>query len=89
MEIKTTVSEFSKNIKHYHLQPDTYIRVIVNDPDGESANAVESNKLPAITPKEQKRLLNLIPSIYQPKASEELIGIIEESRMNTDSLNLE
>lgn len=89
MEIKTTVSEFSENIKQYHLQPDTYIRVIVNDPDGESTNIAENSKLPAITPEEQKRLLNLIPSKYQAEASEEMIGIIEESRMNTDSLSFE
>ena len=41
MEIKTTVRDFSKNIKQYHLQPGTYIRVIVNDRTGESANAAE------------------------------------------------
>lgn len=76
MEIKTTIREFPKNIKQYHLQPDTYIRVIVNDLTGESVNAAESNKLPAITPEEQRRLLNLIQSEYQPDASEELVGII-------------
>ncbi len=89
MEIKTTVREFSKNIKQYHLQPDTYIRVIVNDLTGESINVAESNKLPAITPEEQRRLLNLIQSEYQPDASEEMVGIIERSHTNTDSLNLE
>ena len=89
MEIKTTVRDFSKNIKQYHLQPGTYIRVIVNDRTGESANAAEKNKLPAITPEEQRRLLNLIQSEYQPDASEELIEVIEKSHINTDSLNLE
>jgi len=88
MEIKTTVSKFYENVKHYHLQPDTHIRVIVSDPDANPAKAAENNRLPAITPEEQRRLLDLIPSEYQSEASEELIGIVEKSRINTDTLNL-
>lgn len=53
MEIKTTVSKFSENIKDYHLKPDTYIRVIVNDPDGKPVKAPGINKLPVITSEEQ------------------------------------
>lgn len=82
MEIRTTIKDFPKQIKRYHIPPETSIRVIIGD-----FNAEEDLPLPLIKPEEQRHLLNLIPNKYE-NASEELIGIIEESRMNTDDINL-
>jgi hypothetical protein len=90
MEIITRVKDFPEKIRRHHISPDTYIRVIIDNHDTRLKDIYEDNLLlPIIRPEEQRRLLNCIPSEYQPGASEELIKIIEESRINTDSLNLE
>jgi hypothetical protein len=41
-----------------------------------------------MTPEEQRYRLNCIPSEYEKDSSEELIRIIEESHLNTDTVNL-
>lgn len=78
MEIVTRVRDFSEKIKYHRIPPDTYIRVIID----------KSEELPIISHEEQKRILNLIPKDYQSGASEELIKIIGESHMNTETLEL-
>jgi hypothetical protein len=90
MEIVTTVKDFPEKIKSHHISPDTYIRVIIDNRDARLKDVNEDNlELPIMKPEEQRRLLNFIPGDYQPGASEELIKIIEESRVNTDRLSLE
>jgi hypothetical protein len=90
MEIITTVKDFPEKIRSHHISPDTYIRVIIDNHDTKPKDITEDNLLlPTMKPEEQRRLLNFIPDEYQPGASEELIKIIEESRTNTDSLNLD
>ncbi|MGD2087604.1 MAG: hypothetical protein PVH61_15565 [Candidatus Aminicenantes bacterium] len=85
MEIITTVKDFPEKIRSHHISPDTYIRVIIDNHD---TNTQDNTLLPTMKPEEQRRLLNFIPKEYHPEASEELIKIIEESRINTDSLNI-
>ena len=76
-------------IRSHHISPDTYIRVIIDDHDSKLGDIKgDTLLLPLIRPEEQRRLLNSIPDKYQPGASQELIKIIEESRVNADSLNL-
>jgi hypothetical protein len=90
MEIITTVKEFPEKIRSHHISPDTYIRVIIDNHNTRPKDINEDNLLlPIMRPEEQRRLLNSIPGEYQPGASEELIKIIEESRINTDNLSLE
>jgi len=89
MEIISTVKDFPVKIVSHHISPDTYIRVIIDDHDSKLGDIKgDTLLLPLIRPEEQRRLLNSIPDQYQPGASKELIKIIEESRVNTDSLNL-
>jgi hypothetical protein len=89
MEIITTVKDFPVKIRNHHISPDTYIRVIIDDHDLKPGDIKGYNLLlPVIRAEEQRRLLDSIPQKYQPGASQELIKIIEESRFNTDSLNL-
>jgi hypothetical protein len=89
MEIITTVKDFPVKIKSHHISPDTYIRVIIDDQDLKSGDIKgDTLLLPVIRPEEQRRLLNSIPNRYQVGASEELIKIIDESHVNTDSLRL-
>jgi hypothetical protein len=89
MEIITTVKDFPVKIGSHHISPDTYIRVIIDDHDSKLGDIKgDTLLLPLIRPEEQRRLLNSIPDQYQPGASQELIKIIEESRVNADSLNL-
>jgi hypothetical protein len=90
MEIITTVKDFPEKIRSHHISPDTYIRVIIDNHDTKQKDITGENLLlPTMEPKEQRRLLDSIPGEYQPGASEELIKIIEESRTNTDILNLD
>ena len=90
MEIITTVKDFPEKIRSHHIPPDTYIRVIIDNHETNPKDITEDDLLlPVIKPEEQKRLLDFIPGEYQQGASEELIKIIEESRTNTDSLNLD
>ncbi len=89
MEIITTVKDFPVKIRSHHISPDTYIRVIIDDHDSKLGDIKgDTLLLPVIRSEEQRRLLNSIPDQYQPGASQELIKIIEESRVNADSLNL-
>ncbi len=88
MEIRTTLKDFSERMKYYHILPETYIRVIIDDTAVKVGNTDKVNTLPFITPEEQRRLLSLIPGEYYPDASEELIKIIEESHINTDMPDL-
>jgi hypothetical protein len=90
MEIITTVKDFPEKIRSHHISPDTSIRVIIDNHDTGPGNINEDILLlPIMRPEEQRRLLNFIPGEYRPGASEELIKIIEESRINTDNLNME
>ncbi|MCP4699520.1 MAG: hypothetical protein GY862_22130 [Gammaproteobacteria bacterium] len=90
MEIRTTVRDFSEQIKYHHISPDTCIRVIVDElePVIKENDKTGSQLLPVITPEEQRYRLNLMPNEYDPEGSEELIKIIEESHTNTDSFHL-
>ncbi len=88
MEIRTTLKNFSEQMKYYRILPETYIRVIIDDTTVKTGNTGRMNTLPFITPEEQRRLLSLIPGEYHPGASEELIKIIEESHINTDMPDL-
>ena len=89
MEIITRVKDFPGKIRSHHISPDTYIRVIIDNQDTNTEDITGDNTLlPIMKPKEQRRLLNFIPNEYQQEASEELIKIIEESRINTDNLNI-
>jgi hypothetical protein len=89
MEIITTVKDFPVKIRSHHISPDTYIRVIIDD-DNSNPGDIKGDTLllPVIRPEEQRRLLNSLPNRYQAGASDELIKIIEESHVNTDSLSL-
>jgi len=90
MEIITTVKDFPEKIRSHHISPDTYIRVIIDNHDTKPKHSFEySLSLPTMKPEEQRRLLDFIPAEYQPGASEELITIIEKSRTNTETLNLD
>jgi hypothetical protein len=81
MEIRTTLKDFPEKMKYYHFPPETYLRVII-DTDIKMKNRAGKNEaLPFITPKEQRHLLNVIPGEYCPEASQELVKIIEQSRM--------
>jgi len=89
MEIRTTLKDFSEKMKYYHFPPETYLRVII-DTDIKMKNRAGKNEvLPFITPEKQRYFLNLITSEYHSDASQELVKIIEHSRINTDMLNLE
>jgi len=89
MEIRTTLKDFSEKMKYYHFPPETYLRVII-DTDIKIKNRAGKNEaLPFITPEKQRYFLNLIPGEYHKEASQELVKIIQQSRMNTDILNLE
>ncbi len=90
MEIRTTVKNFSQQVKYHHISPDTYIRVIINElePVVKEHTKIGSSILQMITPEEQRYRLNLLPSEYHPESSEELIRVIEESHTNTDNFKL-
>jgi len=91
MEIRTTVSDFYEQIKYHHIPPNTCIQVIINEFElvrKENKKNESSPLLPVITPEEQRYRLNLMPNGYYSDASEELIKIIEESHVNTDSFRL-
>lgn len=89
MEIITRVKDFPEKIRSHHISPDTYIRVIIDNQGTNTEDITGDNTLlPIMKPEEQRRLLNFIPNEYHPEASEELIKIIEESRINTDNLNI-
>lgn len=88
MEIITTVAEFTKQMEALRLPPNTSIRVTVDSGIQQTKEVEEGVVLPKITPEEQRRLLNAIPKEYQEGASEELIEIIENSRVNTETVEL-
>ena len=87
MEIRTTVRNFSEQIKNHHIPLNTCIRIIVNEFEP-IENKTISPFLPVITPEEQRYQLNLMPNEYYPEDSDELIRIIEESHVNTDDFCL-
>lgn len=88
MEIRTTLRDFSENIKYFNFPPETYLRIII-DTEIRVKNSAERNEsLPLITQEQQQYYLNLIPIDYYSDASEELVKIIEHSHINTDIPNL-
>ena len=90
MEIRTTVRDFYEQIKYHRISPNTCIRIIIDELEyiKEENAKIENPLLPIITPEEQRYRLNFMPSEYHPEGSEELIRIIEESHINTDSFHL-
>ena len=86
MEIITTVRDFPEKIKVHDISPDTFIRVIINKAGKKDGSG--KILLQIITHEEQKRMLDLIPKEYEPGASEELVKIIGESHVNTDTPDL-
>jgi len=86
MEIITTAKDFSQEIKYHRISPDTCIRVIIDNVGMKTGS--ERILLPIITHEEQKQILNLMPKEYEPESSEELIRIIAESHMNTNTPDL-
>jgi hypothetical protein len=90
MELRTTVRDFTEKIRTCHIPPDIYIRVYIDNYENKKLESiVRKTILPAITPEEQRRLLNLMPDEYSPEDSEELVNIIENSHKNTDIVNFE
>ncbi|MBF0202754.1 MAG: hypothetical protein HQK67_00240 [Desulfamplus sp.] len=88
MEIRTTLKDFSDNIKYFHFPPETYLRIIIDTEMKEKKSGGRKELLPSITREQQRHFLNLIPNEYHSDASEELVKIIEHSHTNTDMLNL-
>ena len=85
MELRTTVQNFVTEITAHHISSDTWIRVIIDEPQirRESVSA-EILAIPSITRTEQRQRLNGLPHDYDPHASDELIAIIDASHLNTD-----
>ncbi len=81
MEIVTTVREFSERIHYHSIPDDTHIRVIIED-ERQSTKDI----LPTINHERQKEILNCMPTEYEPEASMELIKIINNSRVNRNSI---
>ena len=89
MELLTTVRDFMKEVRYHQIAPDTHIRIIIYDSKtGWEPIHPSYNMVPVISPEEQRRQLNLIPTDYDPDASKELIRLIETSHLNTDTLEL-
>ncbi len=89
MELLTTVRDFAREASYRRLAPETHIRVIIDEREIMTNNrAIENPDVPAITPEEQRCLLNLLPQNDDPQASEELIHLIETSHVNTEPLHL-
>jgi len=89
MKIKTKVKDCIKTLKFHHVLPDTYITIVIDEFETEVKKSSKDNIiLPPITPAKQKELLNLIPNGYQQEASNELVGIIGESHLNTNTTDL-
>ncbi len=85
----TTVRDYAREALYRRLAPHTYIRVIIDEPDGPVNHHVDEDaRFPRITPEEQMRLLNLLPRIDDQHASEELIHLIEASHINTETMEL-
>ncbi len=57
----------------------------MNNDDAEKDPERKKDLLPMMTREEQIRLLNRMPTDYEPGASDELIKCISESRMNTET----
>lgn len=89
MEIITeTVAEFAKQVEKLRLPLNTSIRANVDSDIQQSMEVEEGVVLTNITPEEQRRLLNAMPKEYQEGGSEELKEIIENSRANTETVEL-
>jgi hypothetical protein len=88
MEIITTVAGFIKQLETLRLPPDTSIQVTMDGGIQQTKEVEEGVVLPNITPEDQRRLLSGIPKEYQEGGSEELIEIIEKSRINTEPVEL-
>ena len=84
MELRTTVRNFVTDITAYHLSSDTWIRVIIEPHIRREPVPAEILAVPPITRTEQRQRLNDLPHDYDPRASDELIAIIEASHLNTD-----
>lgn len=77
MEFTTTVEELPKQLQQHHITPKTFVHVTVLE---ENKNNVHS--LPQIPYEERKRILDSMPPEF-PEDSDEMIKLIQESRMNT------
>lgn len=82
MEIVTQAKNISEAIRNYGISPDQFVRIVY----AESEAGIEEKPipLPRISRDEQVRMLDLLSGAYDPGASEELVEIIGESRVNTE-----
>ncbi len=79
MEFETTVENFLRQAKRYHLQPKTSVKVIVKNSEDE-----QDQILPWISFEERKQILDSMPKVNED--SEKWIELIQESRMDTDRI---
>jgi len=73
------------------LEPIVNIDDVGKDPGlerGQTRRSAPTHLPPMMTREEQIRLLNRMPTDYEPGASDELIKCINESRMNTETPDL-
>ena len=85
MELRTTVRNFIHDMTTYRISSDTRIRVIIDEPQNRR-EPIMSDMLPvpAISSREQRQRLDILPQGYEPHESDEFIALIEASHTNTE-----